>query len=216
MKQREIAEIYSILRDTYPTFDDSDDDWMTNGLSSNPFKSLVSVALSTMTSSPRVIKAALALYEEVSTFEELAEIDDDHLRELIKPVAHYNRKTVSLKKMSRQILERHDGQVPGTRDELMALAGIGRKCTDLTLNFMFDEPTVGVDTHVHRLVNRLGVLSTTSAEATADELTDLTPPEYRAHAHEWLIQHGQKVCVARSPRCDDCVLAAHCAHVQNR
>lgn len=111
---------------TYPTYAESDDEWMTNGLSDNPFRSTVSVALSTMTSSPRCIEAAVALYEKVDSFAGLAEMDDDDLRETIRSVAHYNRKTKTLKAMARQILDEHAGEVPATREELMALPGIGR------------------------------------------------------------------------------------------
>ncbi|KZF12595.1 DNA lyase [Rhodococcus sp. EPR-157] len=212
MKNSDITAVYDILSDTYLVFEETDDESMNEGLSSTPFRALVSVALSTMTTGPRTIKAALALYEKVTTVEELAEIDDDDLRERIRSVAHYNRKTVNLKTMARQIVERHDGQVPETREELLALTGIGRKCTDIMMNFQFDEPSIAVDTHVHRVVTRLGMVSDGTAEAVADELNAVTPAEYKAHAHEWLIQHGMKVCVSRRPKCQSCPLQGLCAY----
>ena len=206
-----VEKIYEILSATYPTYAESDDEWMTNGLSDNPFRSTVSVALSTMTSSPRCIKAAVALYEKVDSFAGLAEMDDDDLRETIRSVAHYNRKTKTLKAMARQILDEHAGEVPATREELMALPGIGRKCTDILMNTLHAAPTIAVDTHVKRLVQRLGLVDASmSAEQTVDPLTEATPVHYRQHAHEWLIQHGMKVCVARTPRCGDCPLTAQC------
>lgn len=214
MKKSDIATVYATLAQTYPLFDDSDDPWMANGLSSTPFKAVVSAALSTMTQSSRVIRAALALYEQVSDFEDLAAIEDDTLRELIRPVAHYNRKTVLLKRMAQQILDEHDGNVPHDRDALMALPGIGRKVTDLILNFEFGELTVGVDTHVHRLVNRLGMVDTTTHEQTADGLMKVTPKRYQQHAHEWLIQHGMNVCTARKPHCGQCVVRAQCQYAK--
>lgn len=203
--------VYEILSRAYPTYAESDDEWMTNGLSDTPFRSIVSVALSTMTASPRCIRAAVALYERVGSFEQLAAMDDDELREIIRPVAHYNRKTGTLQRMSRQILEQHDGQVPGTREELLALPGIGPKCADILLNTLHGQDTIAVDTHVRRLVQRLGLVeSGLSSEATAQTLTEITPARYRRHAHEWLIQHGMKVCVARAPRCGDCALNDLC------
>lgn len=176
MTAREVDAIYGILSRRYPVFADSDDEWMTNGLSATPFRSLVSVALSTMTQSTRCIRACVALYDEVSTFAELAALDDDRLRELIKPVAHYNRKTRSLKAMARAILDHHHGEIPHTREELMALPGIGRKCADIMLNFTYGQDTIAVDTHVHRVANRLGLVDTTTHTATADALTAITAP----------------------------------------
>jgi endonuclease III len=212
MNQKKIAKIYKILSTTYQTFDQTDDEWMTNGLSSTPFKSLVSVALSTMTTSKRTINACKALYAQVASFEALMNIDEAELAQLIKPVAHYNRKAKSLKKMSWQIIEDHNGEIPCTAEELMALAGIGRKCTDIMLNFVFDEPTIAVDTHVHRLVNRLGMVNATSAEETANVLNKITPKAYKKHAHEWLIQHGMNICKARVPKCQECTLVDLCGY----
>jgi len=215
-KPTEIEQIYDRLSSSYGTFEESDDEWMTNGLSSTPFKSLVSVALSTMTSSPRTVKAAVALYEKVSTFEDLAEIDDAELTELIRSVAHYNRKTRSLKAMSRMILDEHAGQIPSTREELMALPGIGRKCADIMLNFVFESPSIAVDTHVKRVVQRIGMVEPGTAEQVADALATITPPQYTAHAHEWLIQHGMQTCTAHAPRCEECPVREWCDNVHER
>ncbi|MHA7277170.1 endonuclease III domain-containing protein [Arthrobacter sp. Hz1] len=201
-----ISKIYDILAETYPLFEDSDDEWMKNGLSDTPFRALISVALSTMTNGPRTIKAAVGLFDKVSTFEEIRDLPDDELRDIIRSVAHYNRKTLSLKEMSRQILRDHGGEIPTTHVELMQLRGIGRKCADIMMNFQYGTPTVAVDTHVHRVVNRLGMVHTSTHEQTADALTDATPDSYKQHAHEWLIQHGMKTCIARKPKCQECPL----------
>lgn len=210
MQTKTITRIYDTLADTYPLFEDSDDEWMKHGLSATPFRALVSVCLSTMTISSRTIKACLALYDRVGSFEEILDLDDDELRELIRPVAHYNRKTVSLKKMSRQIIEDHSGEIPREHAQLMELAGVGRKCADIMMNFTFGTPTIAVDTHVHRVVNRLGMVDTTTDQQTADELTRITPERFRQHAHEWLIQHGMKCCVARKPKCHQCPISQWC------
>ncbi|MCE3555801.1 endonuclease III [Pseudonocardia sp. RS11V-5] len=201
------------MSETYPVFADSDDEWMTSGMSDTPFRSLVSVALSTMTTSARTIKAGRALYARVSTFEELVALDDEDLREMIRSVAHYNHKTGRLKRMARQILDDHGGEVPRNREELLALPGIGRKCTDIIMNFLAEEPSIAVDTHVKRTVQRVGLVERgLSAEQTADVLQHITPTGYKAHAHEWLIQHGTKVCTARSPRCVGCPVVELCDH----
>ncbi len=207
----EIAQIYEILSQTYPTFENTDDPWMTNGLSSTPFKSLVSVCLSTMTITKRVVNACVPLYQRVSNFEELLALDDDELRQIIKPVAHYNRKTVNLKLMARQIIELHNGNIPETREELMKLQGVGRKVTDIMLNFVFSKDTIAVDTHVLRVLNRLKIIATDSAEDAAVKINLITPTFYKKHEHEWLIQHGMKVCTARKPKCSECCVNQFCS-----
>ncbi|MDY0912252.1 endonuclease III [Rathayibacter festucae] len=207
-----IEAVYDRLSHEYPTFDEGDDPWITNGLSATPYRVIVSTALSTVTHSKRVIRACNALFERADDFTALASLEDDDLRELIRPVAHYNNKTRTIKAMAQQILDRHDGQIPDTDAELLALPGIGRKCADIVMTTLFETPSVAVDTHVHRLANRLGMAHTRTHDATADRLNDITPDRYRRHAHEWLIQHGGQICVARRPLCDDCVLADLCEY----
>lgn len=209
-RQSDLNAIYNILSKTYPTFENSEDPWMANGLSSTPFKSLVSAALSTMTTTARVISAAIPLYEKVDSFEELLAMDDEELRSIIKPVAHYNRKVRSLKKMCRQIVEDFDGKIPNSREELLTLSGIGEKCSRLIMNFQFGERTIAVDTHIHRLLNRLGIVKTSNTKTTTREINSMTPTRFKKHAHEWLIQHGMNVCVARNPRCNECVIRSRC------
>lgn len=212
MQVKQIKRIYDILSKTYGTFDESDDPWMTNGLSKTPFRSLVSACLSTMTMTTRVVNAAVPLYQRVSSFEELRDLPDTELRRLIKPVAHYNRKTKSLKAMAKQIVEDHGGRIPRSRQDLLQLPGVGPKCADLMLNFLFDEPTIAVDTHIHRLLNRLGIVETDSVEDSAKAINAQTPKRFKRHAHEWLIQHGMQVCVSRRPKCAACVIAEFCRY----
>lgn len=167
-----------------------------------------------MTTSKRTIKAALALYETVHTFEQLRDMDEQELVHRIQSVAHYNRKAKNLKTMAAQIIDQYHGQIPQTKEELLTLSGIGRKCADIMLNFVFEQPAIAVDTHVFRVVNRLGMVKATTANATADQLNQITPAEFKRHAHEWLIQHGMKVCVARKPHCEECPLTHLCEYYQ--
>ncbi|MDW2776303.1 hypothetical protein [Pseudomonas sp. BEA3.1] len=205
-----LTQIYERLSATYPTFDETDDPWMTNGLSSTPFRCLVSVCLSTMTVTPRVVKACVPLFQRVSSFEELLELEDDELREIIKPVAHYNRKTKNLKVLARQIIYDYNGRIPASHENLMRLQGVGRKVADIMMNFIFSKDTIAVDTHVLRVLNRLSVVSTESAEDAADTINQITPARFKRHAHEWLIQHGMKVCQSRKPACSECCVLNFC------
>lgn len=202
-----LVKIYDSLSATYPTFDQTDDPWMTNGLSSTSFRCLVSVCLSTMTITPRVVKACVPLFKKVSSFEDLLALSDDELREIIKPVAHYNRKTKNLKILSRQILYDYNGKIPESHEQLMKLQGVGRKVADIMMNFIFGKDTIAVDTHVLRVLNRLAIVNTASAQEAADIINSVTPKNFKRHAHEWLIQHGMKVCHARNPDCDACCIA---------
>lgn len=211
-----IDSIYKQLSQTYPTFDESDDPWMTNGLSSTPFRCLVSVCLSTMTITPRVVKACVPLFEKVSTFEQLLALDDEELKSTIKPVAHYNRKTENLKIMANQIIHQFQGKIPETHEDLMKLQGVGRKVADIMMNFIFNQDTVAVDTHVLRVLNRLDIVKTDSAEKASDLINKITPAQYKRHAHEWLIQHGMKQCHAKSPSCNSCCLFKFCKSRQRK
>lgn len=163
-----------------------------------------------MTVTKRVVNAAVPLYRRVSTFEELLALDDEELRAIIKPVAHYNRKTVNLKAMCRQIIEDHGGEIPGDRESLLKLKGVGRKVADLMMNHLFSEDSIAVDTHVLRVLRRLEIVDDTTAEQAADTIGAITPARYKRHAHEWLIQLGMQVCHARSPDCPSCVVSHLC------
>jgi endonuclease-3 len=146
----------------------------------------------------------------VSTFEELLALDDEELRTIIKPVAHYNRKTVNLKILCQQIIEEHGGEIPSDRESLLKLQGVGRKVADLMMNHLFSEDSIAVDTHVLRVLQRLNIVEDTTAEKAADTINAITPAGYKRHAHEWLIQLGMQVCHARSPDCPSCVVSHLC------
>lgn len=207
---KRLAAIYRALSETYLTYEEMDDPWMTNGLSATPFRHLVSGCLSTVTVTKRVVSACVPLYARVSTFAELLALDDDELRDLIRPVAHYNRKTANLKIMCRQIIEQHGGEIPSDRESLLKLQGVGRKVADLVMNHLFSEDSIAVDTHVLRVLRRLEIVEDTTAEKAADTINAITPAEYKRHAHEWLIQLGMQVCHARSPNCESCVVLKLC------
>ncbi len=205
-----LTSIYDILSRTYPTYEEMDDPWMANGLSATPFRHLISGCLSTVTVTKRVVSAAVPLYQQVSTFEGLLALDDEELRAIIKPVAHYNRKTVNLKILCRQIIEEHGGEIPSDRESLLKLRGVGRKVADLMMNYLFSEDSIAVDTHVLRVLQRLDIVKDTTAEKAADTINAITPVGYKRHAHEWLIQLGMQVCHARSPDCPSCVVSHLC------
>lgn len=189
--RQEIEKIYNWLDKNEMTFEEAGDEWSEKGLNSTPFKALVSVTLSTMTYTDRVIKGALALYKVADTPEKILKIDDDELRELIKPVAHYNRKAKHLKKMCHEIIDKFDGEVPTTKKDLLSLTGVGEKCANIMLNFQFNEDSIAVDTHVLRTLKFFKIVD---KDANANEaskiINQVTPLKYKKHAHEKLIRFG--------------------------
>ena len=180
----------------------------------NAFKSLVGVTLSAQTRDERTAEACSRLFAVADTPQQIVDIDLEQLKQLIRPAGMYNNKSRNLKLMSQQLLQHHNGQVPNSRSALMQLAGVGRKSTDIMMRFVFNEPAIAVDTHVHRIANRLGVAATRAEHQTAEILARDTPDQYRWGAHEWLIQHGKYVCKSRNPDCANCMLSDICSHYQ--
>ena len=183
-------------------------------LNKSPFLSLVGVMLSAQTRDERTSQACKQLFAVAQTPEQILEIKLEDLEKLIKPVGMYRRKAVLLHKMCDQLIVRHRGQVPSERKQLLDLAGVGRKSVDIIMRFTFNQPAMAVDTHVHRLCNRLGVAYTKTYEQTADILLKDVDEQYRWGAHEWLIQHGKYVCKSRKPDCGKCILNDVC-HYNN-
>ena len=177
----------------------------------NPYKSLVSVLLSSQTRDEQTAKATKALFELAVTPEQMLKLSDNKIKNAIKPVSFYNRKTEYIRKMSQELLDKFNGEVPQTRSQLMSLTGIGRKSADIMLRFSFGQPAIAVDTHVHRVVNRLGLAKTNNADQTANFLEQNTPEEYKWKAHEWFIKHGKYTCKAvGKPLCGSCSLQSLC------
>lgn len=174
------------------------------------FKSLVGVTLSAQTRDERTAEACKNLFSRAETPEEILALDIDELKRLIRPAGMYNNKAKNLRLMSEQLLARHGGIVPDNREQLMQLAGVGRKSTDIMMRFVFNEPAIAVDTHVHRISNRLGIANTKAEHKTAEILERDSPDQYRWGAHEWLIGHGKYTCRARNPLCDQCMLVDLC------
>lgn len=208
---KKLIEVYKIFDelDPKPIFDNIK-------VHRNPYKSLVSVLLSSQTRDEQTAKATKALFELAVTPEQMLKLSDNKILNAIKPVSFYNRKTEYIRKMSQELLDIYNGEVPQTRIELMKLTGIGRKSADIMLRFSFGQPAIAVDTHVHRVVNRLGLAKTNNADQTANFLEENTPEEYKWKAHEWLIKHGKYTCKAvGKPLCGQCTFQSMCDYYKN-
>jgi len=179
---------------------------------STPFEQLAAVMLSAHTTDRSVNAATRQLFPIANTPEAIAALGADGLRPYLKSVGLYNSKSKNLAALSRQIVELHGGQVPGTRAELEALPGVGRKTASIILNMVFGVAEVAVDTHIFRVANRTGLAPGKTPRAVEDALVAGTPKEYLKDAHHWLLLHGRYVCIARAPACPRCLIADLCEY----
>ena len=174
------------------------------------FRSCISCMLSAQSLDRNTAAATKALFALARTPEAMLALDDAAIAGAIRPCGLYNTKTRNIRAFCTALLERHGGRVPDTREGLMALPGIGRKCADIVLSFTFGRDVIAVDTHVHRVCNRIGLTAANVADRTAVQLEARTPPWALRDGHFWLIQLGKRICRARQPQCGQCPVADLC------
>lgn len=177
---------------------------------SNPYELLVATILSAQTTDERVNQVTPALFAAYPTPADLASADPARVEALIHPTGFFRAKTRSLIGMARAVEERYGGQIPSDLDDLVTLPGVGRKTANVVRSVGFGLPGLPVDTHVGRLARRIGLTTETDPVAVERDLNALVPPEERGRFSLRLIEHGRRVCVARRPRCEACVLASFC------
>jgi endonuclease-3 len=176
----------------------------------SPFTLLVAVVLSAQATDAGVNRATPALFAVADTPAKMVALGEEKVRDLIKTIGLYRTKAKNLIALSRQLIERHGGEVPRSREELEALPGVGRKTANVVLNTAFGEPTIAVDTHIFRLGNRTGLAPGKTPFEVESKLEARVPARYKRHAHHWLILHGRYVCVARRPLCEKCLIVDLC------
>ncbi|QZD93947.1 endonuclease III domain-containing protein [Qipengyuania gelatinilytica] len=174
------------------------------------FRSCISCMLSAQSLDRNTAAAARALFALATTPEEMLELDDRDIAAAIKPCGLYNNKTRSIRRFCEALLAEHGGVVPSTREGLMSLPGIGRKCADIVMSFTFGKDVIAVDTHVHRVCNRIGLTDAKAADRTAQQLEERSPDWAMGDGHFWLIQFGKRICTARSPKCGGCPVSHLC------
>jgi endonuclease-3 len=176
----------------------------------NPYTLLVAVALSAQATDVGVNKATRRLFQEAGTPEKMVALGEEHVRERIKTIGLFRNKAKNVIALSRLLIERHGGEVPGDRAALEALPGVGRKTANVVLNEAFGEPTIAVDTHIFRVANRTGLAPGKDPLEVEQRLERIVPDAYRKGAHHWLILHGRYLCKARKPECWRCPVADLC------
>jgi len=145
-----------------------------------------------------------------ATPQKIAKLGVSGLESCIKSIGLYRTKAKNVVALSRILLEEHGGEVPAEREALERLPGVGRKTANVVLNTAFGQPTVAVDTHIFRVANRTGLAPGQTPLAVERKLLRFTPPEFLKDAHHWLILHGRYVCMARRPKCAQCLIRDLC------
>lgn len=176
----------------------------------NTYTFLVAVALSAQATDIGVNKATRPLFEVVDTPQKMVELGENALRDYIKTIGLYRNKAKNVISMSERLLANHNGIVPDTRQELEALAGVGRKTANVVLNNAFGQPTIAIDTHLFRVSNRTGMAFGKTPLAIELGLLKAVPETYKLHAHHWMILHGRYICKARKPLCTKCLINDLC------
>ena len=178
----------------------------------NPYTLLVAVVLSAQATDKGVNKATEELFKVADTPEKMVKLGEDKLRDTIKTIGLYRGKAKNVITLSKLLLEKHDGQVPRTREALEELPGAGRKTANVVLNVAFSEPTIAVDTHIFRVCNRTNLAPGKNVLQVELGLEKKVPDKYKLHAHHWLILHGRYTCIARKPLCPTCVVRDLCRY----
>jgi endonuclease-3 len=177
-----------------------------------PYELLVAVSLSAQATDKSVNLATAKLFPVANTPSAILALGETGLKDYIKTIGLFNTKARNVVAAARLLLEKHGGEVPRTREELEALPGVGRKTANVVLNTAFGEPTIAVDTHIFRVGNRTGLAPGKNERQVEDALVRTTPQEFKHDAHHWLILHGRYVCLARKPKCPDCVIRDLCEY----
>ncbi len=197
-------------------FSEHSPDAETELLYDNPFQLLVAVILSAQCTDKRVNLTTPSIFKEFPDAESMSKASFEELFPLIRSISYPNNKTKHLIGMANMLIEKFNGEVPMTVDELVLLPGVGRKTANVITSVIDEQPNMAVDTHVFRVSARIGLtINAKTPLATEKQLIKYFPESYIYRAHHWLILHGRYVCVARNPKCNVCGLTPVCKFYNN-
>ncbi len=182
----------------------------------DPFRVLIGTVLSQRTRDPVTDQASSRLFAKYPNVKSLAKANTRTISGLIRPVGFYKTKARQVKKISKVLLEKHGGEVPETMEELLELPQVGRKTANCVLVYGFGTPAIPVDTHVHRISNRLGIVQTKTPEETEKELARIVDRNDWLELNEVFVKFGQTICRPIGPKCAECLLRANCAYFQSK
>lgn len=178
----------------------------------SPFSILIGTILSARTRDENTARVVRDLFAVYSTPAQLAAADRDDVERIIRPIGFYRVKAKRIIDVARMILDEYGGVVPDDIDRLTSLPGVGRKTANCVLVYAFEKPAIPVDIHVHRISNRLGLVSTKAPEETEAELTRKVPKEHWLQINDTFVMYGQNICKPISPMCGVCRISSLCAY----
>ena len=182
-----------------------------------PFELVVAVMLSAQCTDERVNKTTPALFKRCKTIEDFVNIPINELEEIIHPCGFYKNKAKNIKLCAKQVLENFNGVVPQTMDELLTLAGVGRKSANVILLEVFGiAQGIAVDTHAKRISNLMGLSSNKEPEEIEQDLVKIFPKDLLKDINHLFVWHGRNTCIARKPKCDICPVNMYCKHYKNK
>lgn len=209
MNNKQCIEIIEKLKQTYPDAKCSLD-------FTTPFELLIAVILSAQCTDERVNKTTPSIFEKYNSPEDFAKMDLALLENLIHPCGFYKNKAKNIKATSKILLEKYDGKVPNTMEELISLPGVGRKTANVVMLEAFNNPQgVAVDTHCKRIANRIGFSKESNPEKIENDLLKQFDKKYYYDLNHILIWHGRNICTARNPKCKNCPISNNCEMFRN-
>lgn len=176
------------------------------------FELLISVILSARATDASVNKSTKELYKVANTPRKILKLGEEGLRQHIKSIGLFNFKAKNIIKTCKILVKNHNSKIPNTYEELEALPGVGRKTANVILNTAFKQKTIAVDTHIFRVSNRVGLAYGKTPLKVEKKLMEAIPQKYLVDAHHWLVIHGRYICMARRPKCSDCLINDLCEY----
>ena len=212
MKKREIIE--KVMENLVKYYDYKERTTL-NRMRKNPnaFKILISCLLSLRTQDKNTEKSSKRLFAVADTPQKILKLSDKKLEKLIYSSGHYKKKAKTLKHVSKILIEEHKGQVPDKKEELLKIKGIGPKTANIVLAFAYGKSVLPIDTHCHRIPNRLGWLKTKTPEQTEKELEKILPKKYWKEFNAIFVLFGQTICQPISPLCSKCPVREYCPRI---
>ena len=206
MNKKDAVKMIKILKQTYPDATCSLD-------FETPFQAVVAVILSAQCTDERANKTTPALFERCKTVEDFANIDIKELEDFIHPCGFFKNKAKNIKLCAKQVLEKFNGQVPNNMQDLISLAGVGRKTANVVLLEVFGiAEGIAVDTHAKRISNLVGLSDEKEPEKIEQDLIKIFPKEYLKDINHLFVWHGRNTCIARNSKCDVCTINGYCRH----
>jgi len=205
MNKKNINEIFSIFSNQNPS-PKTELEYV------NEYTLLVAIVLSAQATDISVNKATKDLFSAVDSPQKMLSLGEDNLKTYIKTIGLYNSKAKNVIQLSKILITHFNNQIPNSIEELQTLPGVGRKTANVFLNCARGSHTIGVDTHVERVSNRIGLVKTKNPLQTEKALLKSVPDIWKQHAHHWLILHGRYICKARKPLCEKCTIYNLCKY----